>query len=316
VAGGVTNPLTLNRYLYANANPATLVDPEGHRAERQRYDTDDDYESRASGASISGECTDWENNKCIAKDPVSGGGTDKGAGNGAQGPGNGSGDCMDWDNDGNCIAHAGATGQGGNGSWGAGGSDPDVTHCLYSASGDCTLVTDLTPYRAQGICDNYICGSVAAAVDLLASTFFPDGSTHGVCFGFTAYSFGGSAVETCVVRAGNGTWGKITNTVFAGANGITLSGNLSYFSSDAATIADLAGPFVITGPSFGEGISASITFATSQGGSVSVVESSIGFGGNVSSALGLPAVPWTWQTGLEVTKIKCVTSDMAAALLC
>ena len=31
-AGSAQNPLTLNRYLYANANPATLVDPDGHHA--------------------------------------------------------------------------------------------------------------------------------------------------------------------------------------------------------------------------------------------------------------------------------------------
>ena len=32
VAGSAQNPLTLNRYLYDNANPATLVDPDGHAA--------------------------------------------------------------------------------------------------------------------------------------------------------------------------------------------------------------------------------------------------------------------------------------------
>jgi RHS repeat-associated protein len=32
VAGSAQNPLTLNRYLYASANPATLVDPDGHTA--------------------------------------------------------------------------------------------------------------------------------------------------------------------------------------------------------------------------------------------------------------------------------------------
>ena len=32
VTGSAQNPLTLNRYLYANANPATLVDPDGHFA--------------------------------------------------------------------------------------------------------------------------------------------------------------------------------------------------------------------------------------------------------------------------------------------
>ena len=33
VAGSIASPLTLNRYLYAGANPATLVDPDGHRFE-------------------------------------------------------------------------------------------------------------------------------------------------------------------------------------------------------------------------------------------------------------------------------------------
>ena len=32
VTGSALNPATLNRYLYANANPATLVDPDGHSA--------------------------------------------------------------------------------------------------------------------------------------------------------------------------------------------------------------------------------------------------------------------------------------------
>jgi RHS repeat-associated protein len=32
VSGSAQNPLTLNRFLYAAANPATLVDPDGHRA--------------------------------------------------------------------------------------------------------------------------------------------------------------------------------------------------------------------------------------------------------------------------------------------
>jgi len=32
VAGSAQNPITLNRYLYANANPGTLVDPDGHCA--------------------------------------------------------------------------------------------------------------------------------------------------------------------------------------------------------------------------------------------------------------------------------------------
>jgi RHS repeat-associated protein len=32
VAGSAQNPITLNRYLYAGANPATLVDPDGHCA--------------------------------------------------------------------------------------------------------------------------------------------------------------------------------------------------------------------------------------------------------------------------------------------
>jgi RHS repeat-associated protein len=39
VSGSAVNPLTLNRYLYADANPATLVDPDGHSV--CRYDGED-----------------------------------------------------------------------------------------------------------------------------------------------------------------------------------------------------------------------------------------------------------------------------------
>jgi RHS repeat-associated protein len=37
VSGSAQNPLTLNRYLYANANPATLVDPDGHCASEDHW---------------------------------------------------------------------------------------------------------------------------------------------------------------------------------------------------------------------------------------------------------------------------------------
>jgi hypothetical protein len=30
--GGAQNPLSMNRFLYAHANPATLIDPTGHYA--------------------------------------------------------------------------------------------------------------------------------------------------------------------------------------------------------------------------------------------------------------------------------------------
>jgi RHS repeat-associated protein len=50
VAGSAQNPLTLNRYLYALANPATLVDPDGHMARTYIYDADDQH--RQSAASI------------------------------------------------------------------------------------------------------------------------------------------------------------------------------------------------------------------------------------------------------------------------
>jgi len=31
-SGSALNPISLNRFLYANANPATLIDPDGHAA--------------------------------------------------------------------------------------------------------------------------------------------------------------------------------------------------------------------------------------------------------------------------------------------
>jgi hypothetical protein len=45
VTGSAQNPLTLNRFLYANANPATLVDPDGHNAyyESAANPTSEDY---------------------------------------------------------------------------------------------------------------------------------------------------------------------------------------------------------------------------------------------------------------------------------
>ena len=39
VSGSAQNPLTLNRYLYANANPATMVDPDGHAARNTYYES-------------------------------------------------------------------------------------------------------------------------------------------------------------------------------------------------------------------------------------------------------------------------------------
>jgi RHS repeat-associated protein len=48
VAGSAGNPLTLNRYLYANANPATLVDPDGHAA--RMYDEGPVHRGLNSGA--------------------------------------------------------------------------------------------------------------------------------------------------------------------------------------------------------------------------------------------------------------------------
>ncbi len=48
VSGSALNPLTLNRYLYASANPATLVDPDGHCA----GDADDER-------GLMDKCTSW-----------------------------------------------------------------------------------------------------------------------------------------------------------------------------------------------------------------------------------------------------------------
>jgi RHS repeat-associated protein len=52
VGGSAQNPLTLNRYLYANANPATLVDPDGHVA--RMYDEGPGHRGRLIGGSTSG----------------------------------------------------------------------------------------------------------------------------------------------------------------------------------------------------------------------------------------------------------------------
>jgi len=55
VAGSAQNPLTLNRYLYANANPATLVDPDGHYT--CHYGDDCDTRRATSRANDTGSAT-------------------------------------------------------------------------------------------------------------------------------------------------------------------------------------------------------------------------------------------------------------------
>jgi RHS repeat-associated protein len=60
VAGSAQNPLTLNRYLYASANPATMVDPDGHSAQAaDAYACSHGYGSAAyCGSSSVGYVTD------------------------------------------------------------------------------------------------------------------------------------------------------------------------------------------------------------------------------------------------------------------
>jgi RHS repeat-associated protein len=55
VAGSAQNPLTLNRYLYANANPATLIDPDGHNIQDIRSGTCVSW--AYLGSSLS--CVEW-----------------------------------------------------------------------------------------------------------------------------------------------------------------------------------------------------------------------------------------------------------------
>jgi hypothetical protein len=44
VTGSAQNPLTLNRFLYGNANPATMMDPDGHPTCYSGYCPSDLYE--------------------------------------------------------------------------------------------------------------------------------------------------------------------------------------------------------------------------------------------------------------------------------
>ena len=86
VTGGAQNPLTLNRYLYANANPATLVDPTGHFA----GDFDDERglvgKKKASGNGNGG------------------GGGDGGGGDGATPPETSTPTCNGFNNYTNCVS--------------------------------------------------------------------------------------------------------------------------------------------------------------------------------------------------------------------
>jgi RHS repeat-associated protein len=58
VSGSAQNPLSLNRYLYANANPETLVDPDGHRV-MYDYDTGIGDQVAAAQTRASDDNSDW-----------------------------------------------------------------------------------------------------------------------------------------------------------------------------------------------------------------------------------------------------------------
>jgi RHS repeat-associated protein len=68
VAGSAANPLTMNRFLYALANPATLVDPDGHMADAcggatcGGYVAPKPYIGALTGGDCSQSCIDYLNN--------------------------------------------------------------------------------------------------------------------------------------------------------------------------------------------------------------------------------------------------------------
>jgi RHS repeat-associated protein len=63
VSGSAQNPLTLNRYLYANANPATLVDPDGHCAREDNWSG-----CESGGAADFQKAISKKNNTCTGHD--------------------------------------------------------------------------------------------------------------------------------------------------------------------------------------------------------------------------------------------------------
>jgi RHS repeat-associated protein len=69
LAGSAQNPLTLNRYLYANANPATLVDPDGHYT--CHYGDDCDTRRATSRANDTGSASRRTSHVCHYGDDCS-----------------------------------------------------------------------------------------------------------------------------------------------------------------------------------------------------------------------------------------------------
>jgi RHS repeat-associated protein len=265
VSGSAGNPLTLNRYLYANANPATLVDPDGHAAWQNscHYDAEDcagilKYNARQrANARIAGPghvCADnshWcgnappvvstclSTNTCnvdiintehVAKtnDP---GGAHGGEGGWGDGPAIAEAgphpveDCVENPNQLFCNGH---------------GLDLDWLADVLGGLGEVAgTANDIWQHTGGPIANNFM---------------YPPGVTSGWCSGASAGAVASVAFRLCTVRAMDGTWAHIANYNFGGELGATASVGVSWFVSDAATIDDLAGWFYSTGISGGEGL--------------------------------------------------------------
>jgi RHS repeat-associated protein len=312
VAGSAQNPLTLNRYLYANANPATLVDPDGHLACGGGLDPLSAAQCEAINAPA----------VAAAKESVQcGGGL----------PPSMAEQCEKYKQAVVTEARAEA------------GTGPTLKEIWERQEAAERARVAAAPKPAapaapanQG-CDpnplsgNSCVGQLAGGVgnlwaggpgkavnwfgDNVAALTYRPGWTSGWCEGIGAAAGVNTSASVCIVRDTKGKWAKIYNVSLGGTNGIGLSGSIGYMESDAATVEDLVGVSDDYGVSAAYAVYVGIDVDRghgTKGQDVNTVTTWLGAGVDA----GIPTGPAIVQGSSMSTKIVCTGDSFSAVLGC
>jgi RHS repeat-associated protein len=303
VAGSAQNPLTLNRFLYANANPATLVDPDGHRAVLYIGEGDDmahrmpritlPSQPDDGGGTPRIQLPSQPDDAVVTLPPTIFNDDQISPGPRSTYRLNSDGsfadpDTWEWAN--RICTEAGA--------------DLASNLCKHWAITRDRLARDKAEFCSynEGLCTNGIDlidglnGLYQQTLgELVNRVVFPDGITAGMCIGGGIGLGGFFGDSVCIVHGADGQWAHIKNVQIGGTTGASISGQVTFFTSDAASVQDLRGWSWDMGGSAGEVVSIGGDVDTGFGRYGQVVRTV-----NVSVGAGLSSTPIMGWGGADV----------------